>query len=84
MSHCQPNQVNLNFYQREKASLTSFSIKSVDASLDQTVLPLNSKVKVEKEKSKAELPAEVAECMKEEATAFSSNTFASSSWDFSP
>lgn len=34
--------------------------------------------------NKAELPAEVAECMKEDATAFSSNTFASSSLDFSP
>ena len=45
---------------------------------------LNSKVKVEKEMNKADLPAEVAECMKEEAAAFSSNTFASSSWDFSP
>lgn len=34
--------------------------------------------------NKAELPTGVAEGMKEEATAFSSNTFASSSWDFFP
>ena len=83
MSHCQPNQVNLNFYQREKASLTSFSIKSVDASLDQQSYLWILKWRWRK-KNKAELPAEVAECMQEEATAFSSNTFASSSWDFSP
>ena len=34
--------------------------------------------------NKAELPIGAAEGMKEEATAFSSNTFASSPWDFSP
>lgn len=65
MSHCQPNQVNLNFYQREKTSLTSVSIKSVDASLDQlAVLLLILKWRWREKMNKAELPAEVAECMK--------------------